>query len=275
MTNAAGAVVPGTLSPTHLSWRSGAWLQPATTYRVVATVARPDGVTAQRASTFTTVTPTALVTASVYPYDGMNVGVGQPIVFTFNHYVDTAAAQAAVLSHLSVSMSKPVPGGWHWFSADELHFRPEAYWPAGEKITVTGDLDGWDAANGRWGSGQINDTFTIGDARISVANLQTEEMTVTLNGATVGVYPISGGRTQYPTMDGDPHRARPRERGAHGVVDGRHPRQLAQRLRRAGVRRRAHLRQRRVRARRPVVGRRARAGRTCPTAASTSRPPTP
>ena len=216
VTNAAGAVVPGTLSPTHLSWRSGAWLQPATAYRVVATVARPDGVTAQRASTFTTVTPTALVTASVYPYDGMNVGVGQPIVLTFNHYVDTAAAQAAVLSHLSVSMSKPVPGGWHWFSADELHFRPQAYWPAGEKITITGDLDGWDATNGRWGSGKINDSFAIGDARISVANLQTEEMTVTLNGATVGVYPISGGRTQYPTMNGD-HIVLDRESVVHMV----------------------------------------------------------
>ena len=114
-------------------------------------------------------------------------------------------------------MSKPVPGGWHWFSADELHFRPEAFWPAGEQITVTADLDGWNAANGRWGSGQINDCVHHRRRPISVANLQTDEMTVTLNGATVATYPISGGRTQYPTMDGDPHRARPGERGAHGL----------------------------------------------------------
>ena len=119
----------------------------------------------------------------------MNVGVGQPIVLTFNHYVDTAAAQAAVLSHLSVSMSKPVPGGWHWFSADELHFRPQAYWPAGEKVTITGDLDGWDATNGRWGSGKSTTRSPSAMPRISVANLPTEEMTVTLNGATVGVLP--------------------------------------------------------------------------------------
>jgi lipoprotein-anchoring transpeptidase ErfK/SrfK len=216
VTNAAGAVVPGTLAPSQVSWRSGAWLQPTTAYRVVVTVARPDGVTAQRASTFTTVTPAALVTASVFPSDGMSVGVGQPIVFMFDHSVDTAAAQAAVLSHLSISMSKPVTGGWYWFSADELHFRPEVYWPAGEHITVTGDLDGWDATNGRWGSGQIDDSFSIGDARISVANLQTDQMTVTLNGATVGVYPISGGRTEYPTMDGD-HIVLDRESVVHMV----------------------------------------------------------
>ena len=49
---------------------------------------------------------------------------------------------------------------------------------------------------------QIADIFTIGAARISVANLQTEKMTVTLNGVTVATYPISGGRTQFPTMDG-------------------------------------------------------------------------
>jgi lipoprotein-anchoring transpeptidase ErfK/SrfK len=216
VTTAAGTELPGTLAASKLSWRSTAPLAPSSTYRVVATVARSDGVAAQRATTFTTLTPAALVTASVFPSDGMSVGVGQPVVFMFNHYVDTAAAQAAVLAHLSISMSKPVPGGWYWFSADELHFRPEAYWPAGEKVTVTGDLDGWDATNGRWGSGQIDDSFSIGDARISVANLQTEQMTVTLNGATVGVYPISGGRTEYPTMDGD-HIVLDRESVVHMV----------------------------------------------------------
>jgi lipoprotein-anchoring transpeptidase ErfK/SrfK len=103
---------------------------------------------------------------------------------------------------MSVSMSKPVAGGWHWFSADELHFRPATFWPAGDRITVTGDLDGWNAANGRWGSGQISDSFNVGSARVSVANLSTDEMTVTENGATVATYPISGGRAQYPTMNG-------------------------------------------------------------------------
>ncbi len=202
VTDAAGAALPGTLATSHLAWRSSTPLQPSTTYRVVANVVRADGLAATRATTFTTLTPTALVTASVWPSAGLSVGVGQPIVFQFNHYVDTAAAQAAVLSHISVSMSRPVPGGWHWFSPDELHFRPETFWPSGERITVTADLDGWNAANGRWGSGQVQDSFAIGAARVSVANLATDEMTVTENGATVATYPISGGRTQYPTMDG-------------------------------------------------------------------------
>jgi lipoprotein-anchoring transpeptidase ErfK/SrfK len=200
--NAAGAAVSGALSPSRLQWRSNAPLQPTSTYRVVATVGRLDGITAQKVSTFSTLTPTYQIGASVFPSDGMTVGVGQPIVINFDHYVRTTAGQAAALSHITLSMSKPVPGGWHWFSMDELHFRPVAYWPPGEKINVQANFDGWDAGLGRWGHGQINDTFTIGDARVSIANLATDQMQVTLNGATVAAYPISGGRQQYPTMNG-------------------------------------------------------------------------
>jgi lipoprotein-anchoring transpeptidase ErfK/SrfK len=200
--DAAGVAVTGALVPTRIQWRSNAPLQPTATYRVIATVARPDGLSAQRVSTFATLTPTYQIGATVFPSDGMTVGVGQPIVVNFDHYVRTTAGQAAVLSHITVSMSKPVPGGWHWFSLDELHFRPETFWPAGERVTVKADLDGWDAGLGRWGHGQIDDSFAIGDARISVADLANDRMTVTLNGATVANYPISGGRQQYPTMDG-------------------------------------------------------------------------
>ncbi len=202
VTDTAGTALAGSLAASHLTWRSSGPLQPATSYRVVARVERADGVTAERATTFRTLAPTALVTASVWPSAGLRVGVGQPIVFTFNHYVDTAAARKAVLSHISVSMSRPVPGGWYWFSDHELHFRPASFWPTGERVTVKADLDGWNATNGRWGSGQLSDSFTIGASRISVANLQTDKMTVTENGVHVATYPISGGRQQYPTMAG-------------------------------------------------------------------------
>jgi len=95
-----------------------------------------------------------------------------------------------------------VPGGWHWFSNHELHFRPQSFWPAGEKVTVVSDLGGWSAGNGLWGDGTNLTQFTVGNARISVANLATDQMTVTENGQTVAVYPFSGGRTTDPTMNG-------------------------------------------------------------------------
>ena len=48
-------------------------------------------------------------------------------------------------------MSKPVPGGWHWFSSVELHFRPTSYWPVGDQVEVNGNLNGWDVGGGAWG----------------------------------------------------------------------------------------------------------------------------
>jgi lipoprotein-anchoring transpeptidase ErfK/SrfK len=200
--DAAGALLTGTLNAAGTQWLTDQALQPTTSYRVDATLISPDGVSTSVATGFSTLTPVAPVTATAYPTTGAIVGVGQPIVIRFDQPVNSTAQQQAVISHLTVTESSPVPGGWHWFSPDELHFRPENFWPAGERVTVSGSLDGWYAGNGLWGSGQISESFSVGDARISYANLATDEMTVTLNGKTVASYPISGGRPEYPTMNG-------------------------------------------------------------------------
>ena len=141
------------------------------------------------------------MTASVFPQTGMTVGVGQPIVFNFNHWIDTAAGQSGPTrtSHQHVEAG---PGRLALVQRHELHFRPETYWPTGEKVTVTANFDGWNGSNGRWGSGTVSTTFTVGDSHVATANLATHEMTVTDNGKVTATYPISGGRTQYPTMDG-------------------------------------------------------------------------
>ena len=192
-TDATGRALAGHMVDGGTSWKSVGPLEIGTVYQVKAEVATTSGVTVSKSSTFKVLVPTAEVAATVFPTTDMDVGVGQPIVVTFDQPIYTAASQRTVLSHLTISESKPVPGGWHWFSPYELHFRPESYWPAGEQISVSGDLDGWNAGSGEWGAGVITDSFGIGDARISYANLQTDEMTVTLNGKVVAVYPISGG----------------------------------------------------------------------------------
>jgi lipoprotein-anchoring transpeptidase ErfK/SrfK len=138
----------------------------------------------------------------VFPSDGLIVGIGQPIVLRFNHYISNEAARASVLSHLNVLESEPVLGGWHWFSNNELHFRPQSYWPTGEKITVSWNLRGWDAGDGMWGDGDGGTNFSVGNARVSYADLGTHKMTVTENGKVIAVYPISGGKPSDPTMNG-------------------------------------------------------------------------
>ncbi|MDA8046171.1 MAG: Ig-like domain-containing protein, partial [Actinomycetota bacterium] len=198
--SAGGAAVTGTLAAPG-RWVASGSLLPSTSYTVTVSVTG-QGVSVGHTSTFTTLTPAATVTASVFPDTGMTVGVGQPVVVTFNHDVTSTAVQKAIDARLTVAMSKPVAGGWYWFNDHELHFRPVSFWPVGEKVQVSGDMSGIDVGGGEWTAGTVLDSFGIGDARISYANLQTERMTVTLDGATLYSYPLSGGSTQWPTMSG-------------------------------------------------------------------------
>ncbi|MGI8492454.1 MAG: Ig-like domain-containing protein [Acidimicrobiales bacterium] len=200
--SSADGTLPGAISTSGTQWQSSGALDPGVTYLVTVSIVGDRGLSAQVPSSFSTLTPTYKVTGSLYPFDGSTVGVGQPIVVHFSRSVRTPAAQSAVLSHLTVTSSMPITGGWHWFSPTELHFRPQVYWPTGDQVSVASDLRGWDAGAGAWGSGQVNVRFKIGDAHISVADLGKDLITVTDNGKQIGSYPISGGRTQYPTMTG-------------------------------------------------------------------------
>jgi lipoprotein-anchoring transpeptidase ErfK/SrfK len=199
---AGSSSLSGSLNPAATQWTSSAPLSPSSHYEITSVVTSQAGVTATTESTFTTVTPTALVRATVWPTSGLIVGVGQPIVLTFTQPEITASARQGLLSHLHLAMSKPVAVGAHWFSNTELHLRPATYWPRGEQISFSDDLAGWNAGSGEWGQGSASVHFAIGDSRISTANLATHEMTVALNGKVIATYPISAGRAQYPTMNG-------------------------------------------------------------------------
>ena len=199
---AANVPLSGTLDPSWRRWRSHGPLAPGTTYTVTAVVSGSSGVTARSTATFRTLTPVGKVEATVFPDEGLVVGVAQPIVIRFDHFVGSAVARAAALKHFTVIESRPVLGGWHWFSTNELHFRPKALWPVGEKVTVVADLRGWNAGNGIWGDGRLRAHFTVGHAHVSIANLVTDQMTVSDNGKLVATYAFSGGRPTYPTMNG-------------------------------------------------------------------------
>ncbi len=201
VTTATGAPVAGALALSGTAWRSSGVLTPGTDYRVSATSSGPTGVRATATSAFRTLVPDSTVTDTVFP-NNLTVGVAQPVVVRFNHYIDNAFARVSVLSHFTITESKPVAGGWHWFSNNELHFRPKSFWPVGEKLTVASDLEGWNVGGGRWGTGTVTANITIGDSHVSVANLATDVMTVTDNNKVVGVYPFSGGKSTDPTMNG-------------------------------------------------------------------------
>src|SRR5947209_4737587 len=192
--------VTGTIAPLGRWWTSNSTLYMARGYKITAQIA---GVNKKRlvarTSEFSTIRPAGLLGQQISPGDNQTVGVGQPIVVRFDNPV---ANKSAVAAMLTVSMSKPVDGAWHWFGSKEVHYRPKDYWPAGEEISVAAKLTNVEAGNNIWGSVDRSVHFKIGDAHVSTVNTDAHTMTVTTNGAVVRTLPISAGRDKYPTMSG-------------------------------------------------------------------------
>jgi lipoprotein-anchoring transpeptidase ErfK/SrfK len=200
VTGAGGRRLAGTLASDGRSWVSRGPLAPATRYKVVADAVDDAGTPTRRQSSFTTLTPRAELRAAVMPLDGETVGVGLPIGVWFNQPV---ADRAAVERRLDViCSSKKVTGAWHWFAANEVHYRPKAYWPAGARVTLHARLAGTDAGDGVWGVADRTISFRIGERRISVVDVRTHRMRVTSGGRTLRVLPVSTGRERYPTTNG-------------------------------------------------------------------------
>ena len=194
-----GQPLTGVAERDGLTWRSTGGLTPQTTFAVTADATSAAGHHLHQAVTFTTVAPSGVLTPKIAPSDGLTVGVGQPIVVRFDRPVTD---QQAMLHRLDVQLSIPVTGGWHWFTDEEVHFRPETYWPTGEQVTVTANLAGYDNGGGVWGDGSHTTHFTVGDSRISTVDVEAHTMTVQDNGQVVKTMPISAGRDKYPTMTG-------------------------------------------------------------------------
>ena len=196
----AGHPLAGALAPDGRSWQSAAVLPFDTHYRLTAHLA---GVRKRRlvvrTSSFSTVHPAGLLKPTITPGDNQTVGVGAPIVLRFKAPV---ANKAAVLQAITVTMSTPVPAAWRWFGPRELHYRPQQYWPTGEKVSMTAKLANLDAGNNIWGEADHAVSFSVGDAHVSTVDINAHTMTVTTNGATLKTVPISAGRTKYPTMGG-------------------------------------------------------------------------
>jgi lipoprotein-anchoring transpeptidase ErfK/SrfK len=194
-----GQPVAGALSPGGQTWSSspGA-LAPLTSYTIVVTGRNSSGKTVQQQASFTTLQPAATLTDDIEPTSG-TVGVGMPIIVKFNHsVVDKAAVQKAYV----VQMSTPVLGAWNWISDKEMRFRPQAYWPTGEHVTLTSSLAGVNAGNGVWGGTSRTVGFAVGDAHISTVDINSHTMTVTNNDQVVQTFKDSAGRDKYPSMGG-------------------------------------------------------------------------
>jgi lipoprotein-anchoring transpeptidase ErfK/SrfK len=197
------AELPGYVSAGGRVWTLEAPLQPSSTYVTEATAHDPGGNTTVAVARFTTIdTPVKRLTTNPLPGDGSTVGVGMPIVLRFNAPID-ASRQADLVRRLTVESTPSVVGAWHWFAADELHFRPKDFWPSGAKVHVTAHLSGFEATDGVWGLADWSENFTIGPKHLSTIDANAHQMQVYENDQLVHTYPVSTGREpRFPTLGG-------------------------------------------------------------------------
>jgi lipoprotein-anchoring transpeptidase ErfK/SrfK len=198
------APVGGALDAGHVRWTSQGNLVPGTRYTVTATAMNSAGKVTTATSAFSTIKPVQnLVIQDVTPdRPGETVGVGAPIIVTFNHAVSD---KAAVERALTVRPQKPVKGAWRWVSASQVIYRTQHYWPAHQKVTFTAKLTGVAAGPGTYGVKDMTKTIRIGAAQISTVNLNTGTMTVTRDGKALRTFSVSGGNgstREYTTTSG-------------------------------------------------------------------------
>ncbi|MGZ6752437.1 MAG: L,D-transpeptidase [Nocardioides sp.] len=191
--------VPGALAGG--SWKASARLEPGTDYTVTAVAERSDGHQVTRTSHFSTqdLTLDQQTFASVAPLQDETVGVGMPVIVTFDVPVTD---RASMERHMSVTSSPQQPGTWHWISDTEAHWRPRHYWKAGTDVHVDLGINSVPAGAGVYGQEDRHVDFHIGDAHVYRVDARTDQMKVFSNGRLLRTLPITTGKPGFVTRSG-------------------------------------------------------------------------
>ena len=183
------------------SWTSTALLEPGTDYTITATVTRSDGRSVERTRGFHTVDLTLdeQTYAAIAPLDGETVGVGMPVIVTF----DLPVADRALFEKHMVVTSEPVQkGSWYWLSDREAHWRPATYWRAGTDVAVDLDINSLPAGDGIYGQESRHIDFHVGDAVVSRVDVNAHTMRTFINGELARTIPVSAGKAGWETRSG-------------------------------------------------------------------------
>lgn len=183
------------------TWSSTGRLEPGTDYVARSSALRSDGRTVTRPVRFRTqdLSLDQQTYPSVAPLAGETVGVGMPVVVTFDVPVSD---KAAFERHMTVTSTPAQPGTWHWISDNEAHYRPRSYWQAGTEVSVDIDVNSVPAGNGIYGQESRTVDFQVGDAHVYKVNMQTHQMQVFSNGDLLRTLPITTGKPGFTTRSG-------------------------------------------------------------------------
>jgi len=173
LTNAAGKQVKGAQSADGLSWTNSEPLGYGKIYTLSATATGVDGTRVVKTAKYTTVTPSNQTMPS-FQYtggyalqDGATYGVG--IVPTV-HWDEPITDKAAAVKTLTINSTPHVAGAWYWPDDQNVAFRPEQYWPAHTKVSITVKDYGKKVSPGLYGQSDISTSFKIGAKHVTIAH---------------------------------------------------------------------------------------------------------
>ena len=202
VTTPDGQDVAGSLSDDRQHWQSSGTLLPSTTYTVRATMtgsADTDPVTSS--ISISTRDSAEEFRARISPRDGATVGVGMPILVTFSAPVEQDR-RAEVQGALTVTASEDVEGAWNWISDTKVQYRTKEYWPAHTEVSVTADMAGVQSGADMWGDQDKQVDFQIGESVVSVVDVTSHQMTVTIDGKGARTIPVTTGKDGFLTRGG-------------------------------------------------------------------------
>ncbi len=193
--------VEGAVAKDKTGWTASERLEPTSTYTLTVRGTNPEGSAVTTKTTFSTqaLTLQQQTFAQLQPLKGSKVGIGMPVILTFDVPVKN---RKEFEKHLTVTMAPKQEGSWSWFSDKEVHFRPKSYWKPGTEVTATADLNGLSAGNGIYGQNSTSTSFTVGRSLITKINLDTKKAKVYINGNLERTIPISAGKSGWTTRSG-------------------------------------------------------------------------
>ncbi|WP_415924603.1 Ig-like domain-containing protein [Streptomyces sp. MI02-7b] len=199
LTTTTGQQVRGTEAGDHRRWSPDAALAYGTAYRLVVRAADEAGREQTRRLSFTTLAKDERLVGTFTPEDGSTVGVGMPVSLTFNKPVtDKKAVEGGI--RVTSGSGQQVVG--HWFGDQRLDLRPQTYWKANTRVTLSLRLDGVKAAANAYGTQDRTVRFTVGRRQVSTVDAATHTMRVVRDGRTVRTIPITSGAPGRTTYNG-------------------------------------------------------------------------
>ena len=194
--------VDGELNAEKTAWTAGDRLEPSATYSLAMTgTAASDGAATTTKSSFKTAKLSLQdqTFPTLYPLKDSKVGVGMPVVLSFDVPVKD---KKSIEKNLHVTSVPKQAGSWNWISSTQVRYRPAKYWKPGTKVSVQADVNGVSAGNGVYGQNSTSTKFTVGRSMIIKINLGTDVAKVYKNGKKVRTIYVSGGKPGWQTRSG-------------------------------------------------------------------------